>query len=386
MNLKDKMNSSQAHKPGMESMIVDITMLHPFQNHPFKVEKNLELFELMRSIQKEGILVPLIVRPNPYGDGYEIISGHRRVMASTMAGLKEIPVIVRDLDDVSATVEMVDSNLHRERILPSEKAFAYKMKLEAMKQQGKRNDLTSDQNEPKLENETVTLYQVSVEHGENGRLELDSTEIERVCSLPKGMRSNELLARQAGESVNQIKRYIRLTYLIPKLLEMVDNGKLAMTSAVELSYLGEEEQYELFAVMDLEQSVPSFSQANRMKRMWQQGKLEMDDVYDILTEVKPNQKEQIKIPAERIQKYMPTGLTPVQQAELIEKIIKQWAVSQQEKKTTVRTKTTGGIKPLTAQAGTQGKPVPKEKRRSVLERLEENKRMIAEREKERKNG
>lgn len=331
MITNEKMSSLQDYQPGMESITVKITTLHSFQNYPFKVEKNLELFELMRSIQKEGILVPLIVRPNPYGDGYEIISGHRRVMASTMAGLTEVPVIIRNLYDASAVVEMVDSNLHRERILPSEKAYAYKMKLETMKHQGKRNDLTSAQTGPRLENETLTLFQASIHHGENGKMKLDSTEIEEGFSFSKGIRSNELLAKQVGESKNQIKRYIRLTYLIPKLLDMVDVGNLALNTAVEISYLGEEEQYELLTVMDLEQCVPSFSQANRMKRLWQQGKQEMDDIYDILSEIKPNQKEQIKISAEHIQKYMPKGLTPVQQIELIEKIIKQWAASRDKK-------------------------------------------------------
>ncbi|HQM96068.1 MAG TPA: ParB/RepB/Spo0J family partition protein [Clostridia bacterium] len=224
-----------------------LNQLVNFKDHPFKVETNTELFELMQSIEKDGILVPLLARPNPNGEGYELISGHRSKAACEWAGVTEVPVIVRDLDNCQAVIAMVDSNLQRENIKPSEKAFAYRMKLEALKQQGKRSDLTSDQVGPMLENPTVEVTRLKALYDEEGNW-LIGTEDDK-----KGFRSNEQLAKQVGESVNQIKRYIRLTYLIPKILDMVDEGKIAFTIAVELSYLKEEEQYELHAVMDLEQ-------------------------------------------------------------------------------------------------------------------------------------
>ena len=263
--------------------------------------------------------LPLLIRKNPNGDGYEIIAGHRRKEAAIWAGITELPVIIRELDDDQATIAMVDSNLQREKILPSEKAFAYKMKLEAMKQQGRKNDLTSGQVEPKLENETLEIYPLESEIDENGRV------IIKQKSGKKGIRSNELLARQVGESVNQIKRYIRLTHLIPKILDMVDEEKLALTSAVEISFLTEEEQYELHAVMEIEQSIPNLSQANRLKRMSQQNLLDMDSIYEIMEEVKPNQREQVKIPLDRVGKYFPADYTPLQQIELIEKLLREWA-------------------------------------------------------------
>ena len=274
-----------------EIKLLNLNQLHDFANHPFKVEENTELCELMRSIETEGVLVPLLARPNPNGEGYELISGHRRKAACAWAGVTDVPVVVRDLDDNQAVITMVDSNLQREHIKPSEKAYAYKMKLEAMNRQGQRTDITSAQVEPK-----------------SGLLE----------------RSNELLAKQVGESVAQIKRYVRLTNLIPKILDMVDDGKIAFTIAVELSYLKEEEQYELHAVMDLEQCTPSLSQANRMKRMSQSGELDMDMMYEVLGEVKPNQREQIKINADSLSKYFPPDFTPKQKVELIEQLVKDW--------------------------------------------------------------
>lgn len=274
-----------------EIKLLNLNQLHDFANHPFKVEDNTELCELMRSIETEGVLVPLLARPNPNGEGYELISGHRRKAACAWAGVTDVPVVVRDLDDNQAVITMVDSNLQREHIKPSEKAYAYKMKLEAMNRQGQRTDITSAQVEPK-----------------SGLLE----------------RSNELLAKQVGESVAQIKRYVRLTNLIPKILDMVDDGKIAFTIAVELSYLKEEEQYELHAVMDLEQCTPSLSQANRMKRMSQSGELDMDMMYEVLGEEKPNQREQIKINADSLSKYFPPDFTPKQKVELIEQLVKDW--------------------------------------------------------------
>lgn len=274
-----------------EIKLLNLNQLHDFANHPFKVEENTELCELMRSIETEGVLVPLLARPNPNGEGYELISGHRRKAACAWAGVTDVPVVVRDLDDNQAVITMVDSNLQREHIKPSEKAYAYKMKLEAMNRQGQRTDITSAQVEPK-----------------SGLLE----------------RSNELLAKQVGESVAQIKRYVRLTNLIPKILDMVDDGKIAFTIAVELSYLKEEEQYELHAVMDLEQCTPFLSQANRMKRMSQSGELDMDMMYEVLGEEKPNQREQIKINADSLSKYFPPDFTPKQKVELIEQLVKDW--------------------------------------------------------------
>lgn len=242
------------------------------------------------------MIVPLLARPNPYGDGYEVIAGHRRKAACSWAGLTKVPVVVRNLDDNQAVIAMVDSNLQRENIRPSEKAYAYKMKLEAMNRQGQRAESTSVQVNPKLE---------------------------------EGIRSNKLLAKQVGESVAQIKRYIRLTNLIPKILDMVDEGKIAFTIEVELFYLKEEEQYELHAVMDLEQCTPSLSQANRMKRMSQSELLDMDKMYEVLGEEKPNQREQLKLNADSLAKYFPSDYTPKQKVELIEKLVKNWHDQQQ---------------------------------------------------------
>lgn len=273
---------------------IRISELKDFKNHPFHVQQDMELCALMKSIEDEGVLVPLLIRPNPDGEGYEVIAGHRRKAAAQWAGLTEVPAVIRELDDDQAIVAMVDSNLQRENLKPSEKAYAYRMKLEAMNRQGRKTDITSAQVGPKLE------------------------------------RSNELLAKQVGESVAQIKRYIRLTYLIPKILQMVDEEKMAFTIAVELSYLTEEEQCELHAVMDMEQCTPSLSQANRMKRISQSVGLDMDAMYEILEEEKPNQREQIKIRADKIAQYFPSDFTPKQKVELIEKLVKEWHESQQQ--------------------------------------------------------
>ena len=292
MTKKRVMCSSKDYESGAGIVLVKVSELHDFKDHPFKVEQNQELFELRQSMEKEGVLVPLLIRHNTDGDGYEIIAGHRRKAAAIWAGMEEVPAIIRDLDDDQSIIAMVDSNLQREKNLPSEKAFAYKMRLEAMKHQGRVDDMTSDPLGPK--------------YMENNR-------------------SNEQLARMVGESVTQIKRYIRLTKLIPKILDMVDRELLAIRSAVEISFLTEAEQYELHAVMELEQCVPNISQANRLKRMSQQKCLDMDMIYEILEEIKPNQREQIKIPLERIGKHFPADYTPAQQADLIEKLLKGWA-------------------------------------------------------------
>ena len=283
----------------LQTGTVKISDLHDFKGHPFKVEQDIQLFELMRSIEDKRVLVPLIVRSNPYGDGYEIIAGHRRKAACSWAGIEEVPVIIREMSDSDAVIAMIDSNLQREYIKPSEKAFAYKMKLEAMKSQGKRNDLTLSQLGTKLEKEEVTEGKYI-------------------------MRADERLAKEVGESRNQIARYIRLTNLITKILDMVDAGKIAFTIGVELSYLTEEEQYELHALMDLEQCTPSLSQANKMKRMSQAGTLDMDEMYSILEQEKPNQREQIKIRADTLADYFPKDFTPRQKVELIETLVKEW--------------------------------------------------------------
>ena len=309
MTNEEKIYSLGSYVSGACSGMVRICDLQEFSDHPFKVVKDAAMYELMESIRLEGVLVPLLIRPAEQDGKYEIIAGHRRKMAAEWAGLTEVPAIVRNLDDDQAVIVMIDSNLQRERILPSEKAYAYKMRLEAMKHQGKRMhvELTSAQLEPKLQDG----------RGEGN----ESLNFKKAASG----RSNELLAKQVGENVNQIKRYIRLTFLIPQILQMVDDEKLAITSAVEISFLKEEEQYELYAVMDLEQTIPSLSQANRMKRISQQKGLDMDIIYNILIERKANQREQVKIPMDRIQQYFPKDFTPSQQIDLIEKLLAGWA-------------------------------------------------------------
>ena len=268
--------------------------------------------------------MPLLVRKNPYGDGYEIIAGHRRKEAALWAGLVNAPVMIRELNNEQAIIAMVDSNLQREKILPSEKAFAYKMRLDAMKHQGKADIYISDPLEPKCGKEFVNISKLEAEIGKFGKLQIKKKE-----DCFKGNRSNEQLAKMVGESVTQIKRYIRLTNLIPKILDMVDKENLAIRSAVEISFLSEEEQYELLAVMEIEQTVPNISQANRLKRMSQQKCLDMDRIYEILQETKPNQKEQIKLSIERFGKYFPPDFTPTQQIDLIEKLLKNWSVVNQ---------------------------------------------------------
>lgn len=277
---------------------IRISELKDFKNHPFHVQQDIELCALMKSIEDEGVIVPLLIRPNPDREGYEVIAGHRRKAAAQWAGLAEVPAVIRELDDNQAVVAMVDSNLQRENLKPSEKAFAYKMKLEAMKRQGARTDLTSSQVGKKL------------------------TSSQAVAEI--SINANEALAKQVGESRMTIQRYIRLTNLIPKVLDMVDDGKIAFTIAVELSYLSEEEQYELYEVMDMEQCTPSLSQANRIKRLSQSGRLDMDAMFLILEQEKPNQREQIKIRADSLAKYFPEDFTPSQKVELIEKLVKEW--------------------------------------------------------------
>ena len=250
-----------------------------FPNHPFKVKQDEAMAEMVDSVKQYGMLVPALVRPKADG-GYEMVAGHRRKCAATLAGITEMPCIVRNLTDDEATIIMVDSNLQRETILPSEKAFAYKMKLEAMKRQGQRSDLTSAPLEPKL----------------------------------KGSRSNEELAASSPDSRSQIQRFIRLTELIPSVLDMVDSGKIAFRPAVELSYLSKEQQQSLYDTMECEDCTPSLAQAIKLKEFSRDGKLSTEVILSIMQEEKPNQREQFKMSKERISKYFAPG-TPAQKIE-----------------------------------------------------------------------
>ena len=267
-----------------EAQLEKVVTLNPadisdFPNHPFKVKQDEAMAEMVDSVKLYGVLAPALVRPKADG-GYEMVAGHRRKCAATLAGITEMPCIVRNLTDDEATIIMVDSNLQRETILPSEKAFAYKMKLEAMKRQGQRSDLTSTPLEPKL----------------------------------KGSRSNEELAASSPDSRSQIQRYIRLTELIPPVLDMVDSGKIAFRPAVELSYLSKEQQQSLYDTMECEDCTPSLAQAIKMKEFSRDGKLTVEVILSIMQEEKPNQREQFKMPKERISKYFAPG-TPAQKIE-----------------------------------------------------------------------
>lgn len=257
---------------------LSLSDISEFPNHPFQVRMNEDMEKLVDSVKDFGVLAPVIVRPKASG-GYEMVAGHRRMKASELAGLQSIPAIIRDLSDDESTILMVDSNLQREQILPSEKAFAYKMKLEAMKRQGKRVDLTS-----------VPVAQKS------------------------GQTSRELLGKQVGESQDQIRRYIRLTELAPPILDMVDDGKIAFRPAVELSYLDKTRQEELLEAMGSEDCTPSLAQAVKMKAFAKAGSLDSNVILSILQEEKPNQVEQFKMSKDKLSKYFPTG-TPVKKME-----------------------------------------------------------------------
>lgn len=263
---------------------IAIEKLFPFEGHPFKVQDNEEMNALVESIQEHGILSPLIVRPKENTeDKYEIVSGHRRFRAAVKAGIKEVPALIVPLDRDAAAIAVVDSNLHREHILPSEKAFAYKLKMEALSRQGKRSDLTSDQVGRKLE-------------------------------------TAEIIGQQADESKNQVRRYIRLTNLIPPILDMVDEKRIAFTPAVELSYLLPEEQRMLLSEMEYSDCTPSLSQAQRLKALSIQGLFTKEQLSAIMSEEKANQKERVKIPVERIRKYFPKNYTTTQMEETIVKL------------------------------------------------------------------
>ena len=264
-----------------EAQLEKVVTLNPadisdFPNHPFKVKQDEAMAEMVDSVKQYGVLVPALVRPKADG-GYEMVAGHRRKCAATLAGITKMPCIVRNLTDDEATIIMVDSNLQRETILPSEKAFAYKMKLEAMKRQGQRSDLTSRPVDTKS-------------------------------------RSDEQLAKDSPDSARQIQRYIRLTELIPPVLDMVDSGKIAFRPAVELSYLSKEQQQSLYDTMACEDCTPSLAQAIKMKEFSRDGKLTAEVILSIMQEEKPNQREQFKMPKERISKYFAPG-TPAQKIE-----------------------------------------------------------------------
>lgn len=272
---------------------IPLSELHPFKNHPFKVQDDEAMMDTAESIKQYGVLVPAIVRPDPDG-GYELVAGHRRHHASEIAGKDTMPVIIRDLDDDAATIIMVDSNLQREELLPSERAFAYKMKLEAMKHQGARADLTSRQ------------------VGE------------------KSQTSVSVVANQAGESQCQVQRFIRLTELIPELLDMVDEKKIAFNPAYELSFLKPEEQRQLIVVMDEEQATPSLSQAQRLKKFSADGKLGYDAMSAIMSEEKKGDLDKVVLNSDVLKKYFPKSYTPLRMQETIIKLLDQWQKKRQQ--------------------------------------------------------
>lgn len=273
---------------------IPLSELHPFKNHPFKVKDDEAMMETADSIKQYGVLVPAIARPDPEG-GYELVAGHRRHRASELAEKETMPVIVRDLDDDAATIIMVDSNLQRESLLPSERAFAYKMKLDAMKHQGERVDLTCSQVGNKLE----------------------------------GKKSSEILAEQVGQSKNQIFRYIRLTELIPELMDMVDEKKIALNPAYELSFLKKEEQVDLLDAMDSEQATPSLSQAQRLKKFSQEGHLSIDVMRAIMGEEKKSDLDRVTFTSDTLRKYFPKSYTPARMQETIIKLLEAWQKKRQ---------------------------------------------------------
>ena len=273
---------------------IPIDALHPFTNHPFKVLDDEAMTRTVESIAQYGVLAPLIARPRPDGDGYEIISGHRRQYAAKLAGLETLPVIVRNMDDDAAVLLMVDSNLQRETILPSERAFAYKMKLEALKNQSARSDLTSSQIGTKL-------------------------------------RADEKVAQDLGESRNQVQRFIRLTNLIPELLDMVDEKKISFNPAVELSYLDESQQRDFLEAMQDTQNAPSLSQAQQLKKMAQQGEFSYEKAFDVMGQEKKSEKDTVTIKNETLRKYFPRSYTPKQMEEKIIQLLDAWQKKQQRR-------------------------------------------------------
>ena len=266
---------------------IPVEKLHPFEGHPYKVLDNGEMETLIESIHDEGILSPLIVRPLENTDEYEVISGHRRLHAAQRAGLSEVPALVYEINREEAAIMLVDSNLHREHILPSEKAFAYKMKMQAMSRQGQRTDITSNQVGRKLE-------------------------------------TAEIIGNTSGESKNQVRRYIRLTYLLPELLQLVDDGKIALTPAVELSYLPEKAQTCLLEEMRRNDCTPSLSQAIRMKKLYQAGSLSSEDISTIIREEKANQQEKVSFKTGDLRKFFPKSYSAAQMQETILKLLSEY--------------------------------------------------------------
>ena len=272
---------------------IPIDELHPFTNHPFKVLDDEAMTRTVESIAQYGVLAPLIARPRPEG-GYEIISGHRRQYAAKLAGLDTLPVIVRQMSDDAAVILMVDSNLQREHILPSERAFAYKMKLKALKNQGARSDLTS-------------------------------------CQVGTKFRADESLAEDSGESARNVQRFIRLTNLIPELLDMVDEKKIAFNPAVELSYLDESQQRDFLEAMEDTQNAPSFSQAQQLKKMAQQGEFSYEKAFDVMGQEKKSEKDTVTIKNETLRKYFPRSYTPKQMEEKIFQLLDACQKQQQRR-------------------------------------------------------
>ena len=295
-SVDDLFSTEESRANAQREKVVEIPLseLHPFKGHPFKVKDDEAMMETADSIKQYGVLVPAIARPDPEG-GYELVAGHRRHRASELAEKETMPVIVRDLDDDAATIIMVDSNLQRESLLPSERAFAYKMKLDAMKHQGERVDLTCSQVGNKLE----------------------------------GKKSSEILAEQVGQSKNQIFRYIRLTELIPELLDMVDEKKIALNPAYELSFLKKEEQVDLLDAVDSEQATPSLSQAQRLKKYSQEGHLTLDMMRVIMGEEKKSDLDRVTFTSDTLRKYFPKSYTPQRMQETIIKLLEAWQKKRQ---------------------------------------------------------
>ena len=287
----DDIFSTEESRQTEQIQQIPIADLHPFKDHPFKVLDDEAMQRTVESVAQFGVLAPLVVRPREEG-GYEIISGHRRQHAAELAGLKTLPVIVRNMDDDQAVIQMVDSNLQRESILPSERAFAYKMKLEAIKNQGARSDLTSRQLVGKLE-------------------------------------AADLVGKSSDESGRQVQRFIRLTNLIPELLELVDQKKISFNPAVELSYLTTSEQRDFFEAMQDTQNAPSLSQAQRIKKLSQEGKCSYDAIYDIMGEEKKAEMDRVTIKNDVLRKYFPKSYTPRQMEETILKLLEQWQKKRQ---------------------------------------------------------
>ena len=276
---------------------IPIDALHPFTNHPFKVLDDEAMTRTVESIAQYGVLAPLIARPRPDGDGYEIISGHRRQYAAKLAGLDTLPVIVRQMSDDAAVILMVDSNLQREHILPSERAFAYKMKLEAIKNQGARSDLTCGQFGHKL----------------------------------NGAKARDIVADESGDNARNVQRFIRLTSLIPELLDMVDEKKIAFNPAVELSYLDESQQRDFLEAMEDTQNAPSLSQAQQLKKMAQQGEFSYEKAFDVMGQEKKSEKDTVTIKNETLRKYFPRSYTPKQMEEKIIQLLDAWQKKQQRR-------------------------------------------------------